>query len=195
MGCEELIESLRKEAEEKVREIRRETEEEAGKIKAGFSLKLEVLRRENAAGGSSGVEGQKVLLDAGNRARTIRLTAEGRLSARLYILAVSSLHILRVKGYEDIFHRLAMEIPPLLWRSVQVNQEDCDLARKFFPDAEIVAARNITGGMEVETERGLMSVANTFEKRLERAWPQMLPELIGDINREVMNNDESPRVG
>ena len=191
MGCEELIASLRKEAEEKVREIWREAEEEAGKLQAGFSLRLEALRLENAPGSSSEEDRQKVLLDAGNRARTIRLASEDRLSARLYILAVSSLHLLRGKGYEDIFHRLVLEIPPLGWHSVKVSQDDCDLARKFFPNAAIVADRNITGGMEVEAEEGWVSVANTFEKRLEREWPQMLPGLIADINREVMD-DKSP---
>jgi len=193
MGCEELIESLKKEAEEKVREIWIEAEEEAGKMRAGVSLRLEALRRENASGSSSEAD-QKVLLDAWNRARTIRLTSEDRLSARLYILAVSSLHLLRGKGYEDIFQRLALEIPPLGWHSVQVNQDDCDLAGKFFPDAGIAADRNITGGMEAEAEEGWVRVANTFEKRLERAWPQMLPGLIADIYREVMD-DESPQAG
>ena len=191
MGCEELIGSLRKEAEEKAREIWREAEEEAGKLQAGFSLRLEALRLENAAGSSSEEDRQKVLLDAGNSARTIRLASEDRLSSRLYILAVSSLHLLRGKGYEDIFHRLVLEIPPLGWHSVKVSQDDCDLARKFFPNAAIVADRNITGGMEVEAEEGWVSVANTFEKRLEREWPQMLPGLIADINREVMD-DKSP---
>ena len=188
MGCEELIGSLRKEAEEKVREIWREAEEEAGKLQAGFLLRLEALRLENASGSSSEEDRQKVLLDAGNSARTIRLASEDRLSARLYILAVSSLHLLRGKGYEDIFHRLVLEIPPLGWHSVKVNQDDCDLARKFFPDAAIVADRNITGGMEVEAEEGWVRVANTFEKRLERAWPQMLPGLIADVKREVMDD-------
>jgi V/A-type H+/Na+-transporting ATPase subunit E len=194
MGCEELIGSLRKEAEEKVREIWREAEEEAGKIQAGFSLRLEALRRENESGGSSEDDRQKVLLDAGNRARMIRLASEDRLSARLYILAVSSLHLLRGKGYENIFHRLVLEIPPLGWHSVKVNQDDCDLAKKFFPGSAIVADRNITGGMEVEAEEGWVRVANTFEKRLEREWPQMLPGLMADINREVMD-DESPQAG
>lgn len=193
MGCEELIGSLRKEAEEKVREIWREAEEEAGRIQAGFSLRLEALHREHASESYSEAW-QKTLRDAGNKARRIRLASEDRLSARLYILAVSSLHLLRGKGYEDIFQRLALEIPPLGWRSVKVNQDDCDLARKFFPGAGIVADGNITGGMEAEAEEGWVRVANTFEKRLERAWPEMLPGLIADINREGMD-DESPQAG
>jgi V/A-type H+/Na+-transporting ATPase subunit E len=192
MGYEELIGSLRKEAEENVREIWREAEEAAAKIWAGVSIRLEALRQENASGRSSGVDRLKVVLDAENRARTIRLTSENRFSARLYILAVSSLLLLRGKGYEDIFHKLVLELPPLRWQAVEVNSDDSDLAKKFFPDAGIVAGRNITGGMEAE--EGGVRVTNTFEKRLERAWPQMLTGLITDINREVID-DGTPQAG
>lgn len=192
MGCEELIGSLRKEAEEKVREIWREAEEEAGKTRAGISLRLEALLHENASGLSSEVDRMKVLLDAENRARMIRLASEDRLSARLYSLAASSLHLLRRKGYEDIFHKLVLELPPLAWHAVKVNPHDSDLAKKFFPRANILVEKDITGGMKAEAEEGAVRVANTFEKRLERAWPQMLPGLMADINREVMD-DETPQ--
>jgi len=186
MGYEELIGSLKKEAAKNIREIWREVEEEATKIRAGVALRLEALRQENASGRSSEVDRLKVLLDAENKARTIRLISEDRLSARLYVLAVSSLHLLRGNGYEDIFRKLVLELPPLEWHAVEVNPDDSDLAKKFFPDAEIVVSRNITGGMEAE--EGGVRVANTFEKRLERAWPQMLPGLIADITREVTDN-------
>lgn len=194
MGCEELIASLRKKAEEKVCEIWREAEEEVGKILAGIPLRLEALRLEDASGRSSEVDRLNVHQDAENRARTIRLTSGDRLSARLYILAVSSLHLLRGKGYEDIFHKLVLELPPAGWHSVKVNPNDSDLAKQFFPNAAIVADRNIIGGMEVEAEEGGVRVANTFEKRLERAWPQMLPGLIADIHREVLD-DGTPQAG
>ncbi len=194
MGCEELIASLKKEAEGKVREIWREAEEEAGKIEAGFSLRLEALRLKNASGSSSGEDRQKTLLNAGNRARAIRLVSEDRLSERLYVLAVSSLHLLREDGNGDIFQRLALEIPSFEWDSVKVSQNDLDIAKEFFRGAEIVADSNITGGMEAEAGEGRVRVANTFEKRLERAWPQMLPGLIADLKKEVMD-DGSPQAG
>jgi V/A-type H+-transporting ATPase subunit E len=41
--------------------------------------------------------------------------------------------------------------------------------------------------MEVEAEEGRVWVINTFEKRLERIWPQMLPGLMDEIYREVTN--------
>jgi hypothetical protein len=104
MGCEELIGSLRKEAEEKVSGLWKETEEEAGRIREGVSIRLGALSHENSAGRFS-EEREKLLLEARKKARSIRLRSEDRLSARLYSLSVSSLRLLREKAYEDIFSR------------------------------------------------------------------------------------------
>jgi V/A-type H+-transporting ATPase subunit E len=188
MGCDELIESLRKEAEEKTREIWEEAEKEAGKIRADISLRLEALQRDNAAERSSDEVPRKVLLEAETGARMIRLIADDRLSVRLYSLIASSLCLLREEGYEDIFQRLVLEIPSFEWQRVRVNPDDSALAQKSFPGAEVVADKSITGGVEVEAEEGGVRIVNTFEKRLERLWPQMLPDLLGDIRKEVMDN-------
>jgi V/A-type H+-transporting ATPase subunit E len=193
MGCEELIESLRKEAEAKTREIWKEAEEEAGKIKAAVSLRLEAPERDNAAERASEEGARKVLLEAETRARMIRLTSEDSLSARLYSLASASLGLLRGERYEDIFGRLVMELPSAGWQRVRVNPDDSGLAKKSFPGAEIVADKNIAGGMETEAEEGSVRVVNTFEKRLERSWPQMLPDLLADIYREVMDSGTPPK--
>ena len=193
MGCEELIASLRKEAGERTLEIWKEAEEEAGKIRAGVSLRLEALQRDNAAGRASEEGSRKVLLEAETRARMIRLTSENSLSERLYSLAVSSLRLLRDQRYEDIFNRLALELPSPGWQRVRVNPDDPGLAKKYFPGAGIVVDKNITGGMEAEAEEGNVRVVNTFEKRLERSWPQMLPDLLVDICREVTDNATPPK--
>lgn len=188
MGSEELIESLRKEADDKIREIRREAEKEAERIRADISLRLEALKQDNAAGKSSEEESAKVILDAQNRARIISLTSEESLSARLYSLAVSSLRIMRQQRYEDIFQKLVLELPSSVWQKVRINPDDTELAKKFIPDAEMITDSNIAGGMEVEAEGGSVRIVNTLEKRLERSWHLMLPALIDDIYREVTGN-------
>ncbi len=188
MGCEELIESLRKEGEEKTREIWKEAEVEAEKIRAVSSVRLEELRQENASGRASKDGSRKVLLEAEARARMIRLNSENSLSLRLYSLASNSLNFLREHLSEDIFKKLAQELPPSGWEKVKVNPNDSALAEKAFPGAEVMADNNITGGMEAETEEGSVKIVNTFEKRLERSWPQMLPDLLADVYREVMDD-------
>lgn len=177
-----------------MREIREEAEKEAERMREDISLRLEALQQDKAAGSSSGEEPARVLLDAQNRVRMIRLSSEDRLSSRLYSLAASSLHMLRIQGYGDIFHRLVLELPSHVWRNVRINPEDSGLAQKFFPDAEIIPDSNVTGGMEVEAEGGGVRIINTLEKRVERAWPLMLPLLMNDIHRKVTENGTAPGI-
>jgi vacuolar-type H+-ATPase subunit E/Vma4 len=190
MGGDELIEALRKEEEGKTREIWEEAEKEAGKIRAGLPPRIGMLRRDNAAGRSAD-EVYRMLLEAEIAAKVIRLTACDRLSVRLYSLAASSLRLLRREGYEEIFERLVLELPSFGWQRVTVSPDDFALARKSFPGAEIATNMGIMGGVEAEAEEGGVKIVNTFEKRLERSWTEMLPALLEDINREVMDNGTS----
>jgi vacuolar-type H+-ATPase subunit E/Vma4 len=187
MSCRELIDSLRKAADEKVLLIRREAESEAGEAKAGVARRLDQLRddadRKRSAAERDAVS--EALSAANNRARDVRLSSEQRLSARLKVLTGASLASLRTGGYEAVFAAMTKELPALSWRTVRVNPEDVALAGKYFPGAEIMQDPHITGGMDVSTEGGSIRVVNTFEKRLERAWSDMLPLLIKDVYREV----------
>jgi V/A-type H+-transporting ATPase subunit E len=188
MGCEELIGSLKKEAEEKVRQIRREAEEEAAKIRTAASLRLEALRQDTVSKRSAGEEAAKVLLEAEKKVRMIRLTADDKLSARLFSLAAASLSRLRGEGYDDLFGKCVSVLPPLAWQTVKVNPADKALAKKYFPEAVILPDSSITGGLEVEADSGRMRIINTLDKRLEKAWTQMLPDLLRDIDQEVKGN-------
>jgi vacuolar-type H+-ATPase subunit E/Vma4 len=191
MGCDELIQALRKEAEEKTREIWVLAEEEAGRIRADIPVRLEALRQDDEAGRSSD-EAYRMLLEAETGARVIMLTAYDRLSRRLYSLAASSLLLLREEAYGKIFERLVLELPSFRWQRVRIAPDDSELARKFFPGAEIVTDESITGGMEAEAEEGTIRIVNTFEKRLERLWTEMLPDLLDDISRKAMDDGTPP---
>ena len=49
----------------------------------------------------------------------------------------------------------------------------------------MAAMETITGGMDAETADGAIRVVNTFEKRIERAWADLLPLLIKDVYQEA----------
>ncbi len=191
MGCKELIESLRAAADEKIKALRREVEQEAGKVGAETARKLEELRAAYSRQRSSTAaeKAAKILSEANTAARLIRLSAEKALSERLYSLAVESLHLLRNAGYRDVFAAFASELPRLPWKAVRVNPEDIGRAKEHFPGAEIISDKHITGGLDVTTEGGKIRVINTFEKRLERAWEEMLPGLLRDVYEEVSRHD------
>lgn len=187
-----MIESLRKAADDRVRLLWGETEAEAGRIHADQAKSLEQLRQ--------GVKQKQTIMaaerisraisEANSRARVQRLQAEKALSGRLYELALASLPQLRNGAYDALFEALVRELPPLAWQVVLVHPDDIHLARNFFPNAEIRHQNGITGGMDVSAQNGSIRVINTFEKRLERAWSELEPQLIRDAYREV--KDEAP---
>lgn len=187
MSCKELIESLRKGADERVRTMWSDAENEAAKIRADAEGRLGQLRRDmdRKLLLMTGDQSARAGSDASKRARIISLSAEKNLSARLYAAAVSLLPSLREKGYERVFKALACELPAAPWQTVLVHPQDLALAKKIFDGAEVVADPKITGGMEVSVQSGAVRVTNTFEKRLERAWGDLQPDCIRDAYREV----------
>ncbi len=187
MGYAELIEALRREGEEKVSGIRSDAEAEADRLQGDVAAAIGRLKAEYAERRAllEAARAREILADAGRRGASVRLVAEIALADRLFRLACSSLHLLRVEGYDGLFAGLARELPPGRWRRVTVNPADVALAASHFPDAEIVPDPAVVGGMEVSEEGGGISVVNTLEKRMERAWPELLPELLRDIYREL----------
>lgn len=193
MGCKELIESLRKAADDKIRSLGQEAEAEAERIKAETSRRIEEIRENNARMLSSkaGEKTEKILWDANNTARMHRLSAQKTLLDRVFSLALTSLRQLRNEKYKEVFEKIVHELPPGPWQTVRVNPEDIGLAGEYFPGAEIIPDGNITGGVDAMMEAGKIRVINTFEKRLERAWEDIFPELIKVVFEEAANHGTS----
>jgi V/A-type H+-transporting ATPase subunit E len=183
MGSRELIESLRKAADERVKAVWREANCEADQARAEVSRKLDQLRENCARMESAGARAALVsaLAEANNRTRITRLTVERTISERLFSAAVLSLGRLRDDAYPETFEKLAQELPTLPWQMVRVNPGDLGRAKEHFSGAEIVPDDNIIGGVDVTAEGGSIRVVNTLEKRLERAWDDMLPALMAEV--------------
>jgi len=193
MGFDELIEGLRKEADEKVRQVWSDAEAEAGKIREEAAQRVDHSRgeyRKNLKNASDRIS-DDILFDAERKSREIILLAEKRLSDFLYSLASSDLHSLRNGEYGKVFSGLAGGVPPLQWEEVRVNPEDAASARDMFPGVRIVADTGISGGLEVRSGNCMICINDTFEKRLERAWESMLPLIMQDVCKEV-SDERSP---
>ncbi len=195
MGAQELISALRKTADEQVRQIWNDAEAEAGKFKADAERRKEKLN--TLAKGQPSAEAEEyersVVRQAAMKARNIRLKAEAALSHGLYAKARASLPTLRQGHDHGFFPELTAELPALAWKTVRVNPADVDLASRSFPDAEIVPDETISGGMDVASQDEAVRVVNSFEKRLERAWPELMPEMMRDVHEQTGNNE--PAVG
>lgn len=190
MGYKELIEAIREEGERRMREIWAEAEARAEEIRREAGLKIDTIRKGYDERFNAEIEKIKGLSirNAEREASGIRLKAEEDLSRRLFMIAMSLLPILRGEGYDEVFHALVKEIPNSEWVTVRVNPDDTMLARSHFPEAEVIGDPSITGGFVVMNRNG-NTIINTFEKRLERLWPEILPEILNAIRetRETSN--------
>ena len=183
MGCKELIESLRAAGDERIKAMRAEAEQEAERVRAEAASRIAGIQVQHAAkrSAAAAAHAEKYLAEANGTVRQNRLLSERALADRLYDLARASLPALRNVGYRDMFTSFAQELPRFTWKTIRVNPADEALAREHFPGAEILFDKAITGGLEVLSAAGEVKVVNTFEKRLESMWEEMLPEIMKEV--------------
>jgi V/A-type H+/Na+-transporting ATPase subunit E len=187
MGYHELIASLRREGEEKADEIRRMAIAEADRIKGESAAEMQALRDGYARRRAEAVAAEegRLVADSRRQAERIRLHAEATLVERLYGVALDSLAELRDERYAGQFARLVGELLPCAWETVRVNPADAALARSHFPCARIEQDSAISGGVRVSGEGGRLTIDNTFEKRLERCWPELAANVTAKVLRLV----------
>ncbi len=193
MGYRELTAELYREAEEKIAEFRRQAAEKVSRAREEAGAEMERLRKESARRQAAAEEEatRDILSGAERQVLEARLAGMRELSGRLHDMALSRLTSLRKHRYEELFAALVQELPDFPWQTVKVNAADVELARRHFPEAEITAGADISGGMEVFAEKGSICVVNTLEKRLERGWPDLLPDLIAAAYRELGRDDSA----
>jgi vacuolar-type H+-ATPase subunit E/Vma4 len=194
LGHRELIESLRKEGEANISQLWSEVKAEAEKINAETARRIDVLREkyDEVREVEVSKHEQSILAGAKNRAHVIKLLAEKALSERFFPLAMLNLRELRDHAYKDVFAELVAGLPDMAWDNVRVNPQDLEMARGHFPDSNIIPDDNISGGLEVSREEGRVCIVDTFEKRLEKAWEDILPLLINEVYKEVSAHEPSP---
>ena len=187
MGDGEFVKALRREGEEKIRTICQEADAEAERIRGDAAGRISGIRENLGRTHLIALKEQSgaIVSEAGRKARMVLLSAEKELSSRLYAVAVKALARLREKRYPEVFDALAHELPRYNWQVVRVNPHDEERAREYFPGSEIISDEGITGGLDVMDKEGNIRVVNTFEKRLENAWIDILPELMKDVYGKI----------
>jgi len=184
----ELLASLRRKGEERIAELKADAERQAVAIEQEFAARVREKKEALASEFRVAREelGRKTVLKAERRNRESHTQAESELADRLAAIARGLLPALREDNYELLFARLAGEIPAACIERIAVNPEDLGLARRFFPQAAIVADPAITGGLQASCAGGGLSIDNSFEKRLQRAWQRLLPQLIDEATTETV---------
>lgn len=188
MGHEELIAALRQEAAAKALAIREEAVAEAERIHRDADRRIRDIREESRQQEEAlAREAEEIALSqARQEARGILLTAEAGLAGRVCALVGDMLASLRQRNYTVVFDALIAELPVFPWEVVRVNPADEAFAKKRFPGAVVQTDPSITGGLEVSDRAGKVRVINTFEKRIENLWPEILPDLVREISEAAV---------
>jgi len=181
-----LFEHLRAIGEEKVRALREEAEAEVRRHAAEAEIILAAAENSCRLAVEAALDelGRELTREAEEKGRLWQARAEAELAARLYELAQGELPWLRSHGGENLLAGLAAELPREEWSLIRVNAEDTNTARALFPTARIEAGHDLTGGLIAVTGDNRITVDNSLETRLKRAWPRLLPELLQALERE-----------
>ncbi len=196
MGYRELIESLKSEAEKTIEKIWKEKKEEGGAIKKVFDEEMKRFRDEYISSKKIEIlkKTESIIFIAKRKSHEIKLNAEEEFEKRLYSIAKEMLPLLRDERYHDVFGKLASEISDNKWKKIIVNPDDISLAEIHFKNAEIIPDGKISGGFVAISEDGKITIDNTFEKRLERAWQSIIPETIKEIYSYVFKEYSRERI-
>ena len=187
MGYRELVSHLQKEGEEKIQQLWADVKKQAEQVRSDAANRTSEIRNafEKEQSIKAGVQAETIISQSRSKARSLQLSAELALAERLYETSRSLLSTLRDDTYSDVFDNICREIPKSDWSVVKVHPQDEAMAKSFFPDVRIETDENISGGLSVIGNRGKTAVVNTFEKRLEKVWEEILPLIMKDIRTYI----------
>lgn len=187
MAEAELKSALHREGEARIRGFWETAEGTVSAQRAEFEAELAQLRAETdrQLQADSTELRNTLLLAARTRAMASRLHAEAALEKRLLILAGELLRELAERRRASVWEALCAELPNADWLALRVHPEDCDLAAAAFPAATIETDTALGGGLIVANADGTMRIDNSLACRLLRGWPDLLPQLVGELRTLV----------
>jgi vacuolar-type H+-ATPase subunit E/Vma4 len=183
MGRNELLAALQRDGQEKIAAIRERRTAEEERLRDEIASKIDVLQQEHEVQHEllCSARQRQILAKAGREAAVLRLRAEHALALRLHACACNALSSLYADDTERLFPLLAAELPSMPWQTIWTTPADTSRAAALFPDATIVADAALAGGIKAALAENSLSVDNTLETRLEKLWPDLLPQLLADI--------------
>jgi V/A-type H+-transporting ATPase subunit E len=193
MSYLDLMNALRDKGEEKAATLWLHVEAEAQRIRTEAANQIEATKVDQARAHARTQESitKGIRMEAARSQREMWSAAKSRVAERCYQLARQSLSASRNPDDDGLFRALADELPEEAWEEVRVHPVDRDRAARRFPGARVVTDPDISGGLEVVGRGGRLRIRNTLEKRLERAWPDLLPAIVHEIEGEVKDVEPS----
>jgi vacuolar-type H+-ATPase subunit E/Vma4 len=186
LGLEELIDTLRKKEQSQIEDIWQTAKNEAESLRKQITEAIAEITRNHAEQLDSACQRsmRTIFSDANTKTRRKKLLAYKFLDQALQATALKQLSSLRKQNYDSVFAKLVGELPERQWEKIFVNPADLKMAAKFFTADIIEPDSSICGGLIAITAENKIIVENTFKKRLERKWFQILPAIIANIEKQ-----------
>ena len=185
MGLDELINTLKKNEQQQIDDIWQAAKNEAESIRTQVAEAIAAITKNHADQLASACQKsmRAIFSETEVKTREKKLFAYQALDQALRNAALKQLTALRKQNYEKIFATLVRELPERQWGKIIINPADVELAAKFFNVNSIQQDPAVSGGLVALTANDRIIVDNTFEKRLERKWLHILPQLIAEIEK------------
>jgi V/A-type H+-transporting ATPase subunit E len=197
LGLNELINSLKKNEQKQIDDIWQAAESEAEILRKQIAEAIADITKIHADKLADACQKsmRSIFSETEVKTRQKKLVAYQNFDQALKNAALKQLPSLRQQNYEKIFAMLVAELPEKQWEKIFVNPADVNMAAKFFPANSLQPNSAISGGLLAETADGKIIVDNTFEKRLERKWPSILPQIIAEIEKHFEESGTAEKTG
>ena len=195
MGLEELLNTLKKKEQKQIDDIWQAAKNEAEKLRTQVAEAIADITKVHADKLASACHKsmRAIFLEAETRNLKKKLFAHQALDKALLNAAIIQLPDLRKQHYQEVFANLVEELPVRQWEKIIVNPKDLELAAKFFTVDTIHPEAAISGGFVAAGANGRIIVDNTFEKRLEKKWPYILPAIIAELEKRYGNSGSAEK--
>jgi V/A-type H+-transporting ATPase subunit E len=187
MGQIELKTALQCQTAEQVRQVWAEAEQTVAGRRAEVEeqmAKRQQLAEQRQAKSDCRLR-EEHLLKVRQQNQHSRLTVEAQLNRRLRQLAERLLPELVTGNREALWSRLTTQIPDADWATVRVHPDDRTRAVDHFTGATIETDPALVAGLVAINRDGRVRVDNSLSRRLERAWPALLPPLMTRLKTMV----------
>lgn len=190
MGESELKTALQRDGEAQIRDFWQSAEATVTDRRSEFEAELTRLRAKTDQQIQAEVDVLRntLLFEAQAVAMGCRLHEEAALAERLLLLARQSLALLANHDRDTLWQALCEELPTADWTVLTVDPADRQRGVHSFPAASITSEETLGGGLIAATADGMIRIDNSLNRRLMRAWPDLLPKLLAELRQRVDND-------
>jgi len=187
MGRDELIAALQQKAADEKQAIWQQAEQDVAAAEREAADERQRLERQRLE--KIRQQEQALMLQLNRRVarrlQAARLRMQQRLAGRLETLARQLLADVPPDARRRAWVILADELPQRRWQRMRVHPDDAAAARSRYPDCCVEEDAALGGGLVAIEADEALQIDNSFERRRQRLWPQLLGRLLARLDNEA----------